>query len=519
MSARFHRPGTDPRQPSDAHCQHTAVDVPPEVEPADAHFIRGTALASDGKTLEAAQQFQAANRLRPDHPATLVRLGLLLSQLTQQDAALACARRALELQPDDPAITLGLATILYRGGDIVASVPVHRRAVALAPANAIAWTALGDCLLAMGDHEEAIACLRQALALDPDQLAARRSLATCGLLAADPQDIDRLSEMLDRSVLPTNDRITAGFALGQMLDDAGRFDEAFARFAVANALVVEIEAAAGNCFDAAGFEAEIDRLIAQVTPAPLMQTRGWGNPSDLPVFVIGMPRSGSTLVEQIIASHSQAFGLGESTALEHVIGAITQLAPFEPFNVDASAALRVANQHLAHLQSKAAGAGREISRIADKLLDNVFHLHLIAALFPNARIVVCRRDLRDVCLSCYFHRFAEPMLYAYDLAACARRAVAIDRLITHWRAVLPLRMHEVVYETLVARPIDETWRLIDFLGLPREASCLEPHRTRRVVTTSSAWQVRQPINSRSVGRWRHYRRHLGNLLEMLGDDC
>ena len=134
-------------------------------------------------------------------------------------------------------------------------------------------------------------------------------------------------------------------------------------------------------------------------------------------------------------------------------------------------------------------------------------------------MIICRRDLRDVCLSCYFHQFADQNLYTYDLATCARRARAIERLIAHWRAVLPLRMHEVVYESLVARPGKETWRLIDFLGLEREAACHAAHRTERAVTTTGAWQVREPINARSVGRWRLYRRHLSGLLEALGEDA
>ena len=463
------------------------------------HFARGVALAGLGRTLEAARQFQAADLLRPDHTATLANLGLLLSQLDQHGAALACARRAAELQPDDAPAALALATVLYRQGDILAAIPAHRRAVALAPDNPIAWTALGDCLLALGRRDEAIAALRQALALDPDQLAAHRSLATCGRPGTHAPDIARLSALLDRSDLPVDDRITAGFALGQMLDTEGRCDEAFARVAAANALVVARQAAAGHRFDPAAFDAAIDRVIAQVTPDFLARAAAWGNPSELPVFIVGMPRSGSTLVEQIAASHSQVFGAGESKALGRAIEAMARtFAPLAPTDWDAAAARGLAERHLADLAALAGGADSGITRVVDKLLDNVFHLGLIAALFPNARVIVCRRDPRDVCLSCYFHHFAEQNLYTYDLVACARRARAIERLIAHWRAVLGLRMHEVVYESLVARPGEEIWRLIDFLGLEREAAAW-----RR--TGPSAWRP-PPAPGRSAsrsarGRW------------------
>jgi hypothetical protein len=421
------------------------------------------------------------------------------------------------LRPDDGPAALALATVLYRHGNILAAIPAHRQAVALAPDNPIAWTALGDCLVALGHYDEAIAGFRQALALDPEQLAARRSLAACGPAGPQAPDIDRLSELLGRKDLPIDDRITAGFALGQMLDAAGRFDEAFACFAAANALVLATQAEAGHRFDAAAFDAAIDRLIARVTPDFLARASAWGNPSELPVFIVGMPRSGSTLVEQIAASHSQVFGAGESKALGHAIAAMAQaFAPLAPIDWDAATARGLADRHLAGLAALASDGSHGITRVLDKMLDNVFHLGLIAVLFPNARVIICRRDTRDVCLSCYFHHFSDQNLFTYDLVACARRARAVERLIAHWRAVLPLRMHEVAYESLVARPTEEIWRLIDFLGLDREAACLEAHRTERVVTTTSAWQVRQPINAQSVGRWRLYRRHLSKLLEALG---
>ncbi len=511
------------KQGTDAPPENSASPADPPRPASDAgaaaeHFAHGVALAGRGRLLDAARHFQQADGLRPDHPETLTNLGLLLSQLGQHDAALACISRAIALRPSDASAALALAVALYRRGDVLAAIPAHRQAVALAPGNPIAWTALGDCLLAGGQTDEAITSFRKALALDPDQLAARRSLAACGLPDAQAHDVERLAARLDGADLPAEDRITAGFALGQILDTEDRFDDAFARFAAANTLVRESHAAAGHRFNPAAFDAAIDHLIAQVTPEFLARAEAWGNPSTLPVFIIGMPRSGSTLVEQIAASHSQVFGAGESKALGHAIGALSHAsAPRQPIDWDATAARSLADGHVTTLASLAGGATSGVTRVVDKMLDNVFHLGLIAALFPNARVIICRRDPRDVCLSCYFHHFADQNLYTYDLVDCARRLRTIDRLIARWRAVLPLPMHEVVYETLVAHPTEEIWRLIDFLGLEREAACLEAHRTERVAATTSAWQVRQPINPRSVGRWRSYRRHLSQMLEVLGD--
>jgi hypothetical protein len=149
--------------------------------------------------------------------------------------------------------------------------------------------------------------------------------------------------------------------------------------------------------------------------------------------------------------------------------------------------------------------------------DNVAHLGLIAVLFPGARVIFCTRDPRDISLSCYFQLFSEGLqTFSYDLGDCGRRCLEVERLVAHWWRVLPLRMHEVRYEKLVADLEGESRKLIDFLGLDWEPACLEFHRTERMVATVSHWQVRQPIYDRSVGRWRHYRRHLGPLFEVLG---
>ncbi len=160
--------------------------------------------------------------------------------------------------------------------------------------------------------------------------------------------------------------------------------------------------------------------------------------------------------------------------------------------------------------------GGSAARVTDKMPGNVLQLGLIAVLFPAARVILCRRDPRDTCLSCYFQWFpSRGLLYTYDLADCSRQYLETERLIAHWRAVLPLRMLEIQYEELVADQEGQSRRLIEFLGLPWDPACLRFHQTRRTVATASVWQVRQPIYTRSVGRWRHYQRHLGPLLDVV----
>jgi hypothetical protein len=249
------------------------------------------------------------------------------------------------------------------------------------------------------------------------------------------------------------------------------------------------------------------------TPQFFAERQSWGERSDLPVFIVGMPRSGTTLVEQIAASHRAVFGAGELPDIGRLAASLAQgkdLAAAEGWTADAITAM--AKAHLDHLRA----LGGDRRRVIDKMPGNVFHLGLIALMFPQARVIFCRRDPRDNCLSCYFQHFSKHhLLYTYDLADCGHQYLATDHLTSHWLKALPLRMLEVSYEELVADQEGQSRRLIDFLGLPWDPTCLEYYRTERTVVTASVWQVRQPIYTRSVARWRHYEQHLGPLLDVL----
>ncbi|HEY0185202.1 MAG TPA: sulfotransferase, partial [Rhodopila sp.] len=226
----------------------------------------------------------------------------------------------------------------------------------------------------------------------------------------------------------------------------------------------------------------------------------------------GMPRSGTTLVEQIAASHPRIFGAGERKDVLHILDRLTSGDHDRPPTLwNPAEVRREASAHIARLQAM----DRNAWRVIDKLPDNIQVLGHIAILFPRARIVLCRRDLRDVCLSCHTQRFSEGIAWSHDLAECAARAREIERLVQHWRTVVALRVLDVQYETLIGDPEGQSRRLIDFLGVPWDPACLDFQRTERAVLTASRWQVRQPLYSSSIGRWRKYQRHLGPLLEGL----
>jgi tetratricopeptide (TPR) repeat protein len=460
--------------------------------------------------------------LEPESAVRHANLGNILADLKRHDEAEACYRRAIELDPNFGLAHYALATRLRLAGHMEAAVESYRKAVSLTPTQPLMWNDLGRTLRALGRFEEATAAFREALAADPDFSDAYRNLATCQQLVADERTIARLAALAARHDLSIDERVAAGFALGKVLDDAGRFDEAFTAYERTNRLYGSSRSAVGECFDASRLHSEVDEAIDRFTPAFFASVADWGSPSELPVFILGMPRSGTSLVEQIAASHSQVFGGGElrdvgdlAATLEPVFDRIWIGRNAQPRSCTGEArhaVRRLAYKHIERLR----GLSRHALRVIDKMPDNVFKLHAIATLFPGARVIFCRRDPRDVCLSCYFQKFAAGQLvFSYDLVDCATRYLETHRLAEHWRQVMPLRMLDVQYETLVADLENESRRIVAFLGLEWEPACLDFHRTNRTVATASAWQVRQPLFGRAVGRWRNYEHHLAPLLDTL----
>jgi tetratricopeptide (TPR) repeat protein len=488
-----------------ASCQRAIALDPGSVE---AHTNLGKALHGL-RQLEAAEaSFRQAAQLNPGAADLHADLGGVLFELRRFAAAAASYRRAIELDPRLVSAHCGLATSLRLAGDVDAAIASLHDALTLSPDEAPLWNELGIALGAQGRFDEAVKAFHQARAIDPDLALTYYHLSTCQQLAADDPEMVRITARAARTDLPIVERVAAGFAVAKALDDADRYDEAFAVYDQANRLYREVRAAAGDRFDAADLAREINRSIAEFTSAFFAAVHGWGNPSELPVFIVGMPRSGTSLVEQIAASHSRVFGGGE---LKNVSEAAAKLGPVDATWTQATVR-RVADAHLETLRGLGGGA----ERVIDKLPDNIFTLGVIATLYPGARIIFCRRDPHDIGLSCFFQKFSAGLLtFSYDLADCGRRIRETERIAAHWHHVLPLRYLDVQYESLVADLESESRRLIEFLGLAWEPACLDFHRTQRTVQTASAWQVRQPLYNRSVGRWRHYERHLGPLLNEL----
>ena len=479
---------------------------------ADLHASIGFAAQTLKNHDLAASAWREVTRLQPCRTDALVNLGTALTEINQFDEAVSVLRHARDRAPDDVFALAALARVHHRRFEGAELVAVCRAILAIDPGRLDILALLSNGQIWLGQFEEIEATREAVLAADPANRSFARQLGAVIPVVLDQTELAHCRTQLDDKGLPLEERVSAGFALAKALENNSHYDAAFDVFRTTNALAHAADSAANRGFNLADLKVYVGNIMSRYTPPLFDAFRPLGNPSDLPVFVVGMPRSGTSLVEQIAASHPRVFGAGERKEMMELITRLNRDRGFVwPTQWDLDQFRHEAADHVARLRALAGNA----DRVIDKLPDNIQMLGHIRVLFPNARIVICRRDLRDVCLSCFTTRFGDHIAWSNDLEECASRAVEIERLTEHWRSVLPGPVLEINYENLVGNIDAESRRLIDFLGLDWDPACLEFHKTDRPVTTASAWQVRQPLYDSSVGRWRNYQAHLGPMLKVL----
>ncbi len=479
---------------------------------ADVYAGIGFAAQNCGDQPAAADAWQKVLDLRPDSVEALVNLGAAFSQMERLDEAVDLRRRAVAIAPDDVIALGALAETLHRRGDAAECIDVSREVLARDPARPDILMILAASLRWLGRFDEAAEACENTLALSPNDDAARHLLAALRPESIDVTSVTRFMEQMDDTSLSVGVRASHGFAVARALDREGDYGGAFRAYRASNALYEAAAKATGNGFNPDEYIAYVDWVCTAFTPATFSDTRHLGNPSELPVFIVGMPRSGTTLVEQIAASHPSVFGAGERQDFGEMLKRINQIDGQKPVqHLDRHLVRGETERHLTHLR----GLGGDANRVTDKMPDNIKVMGQIRVLYPNARIIVCRRDLRDICLSCITNHFGDNINWAWNMEDCANRALETDRLLNHWRAVVPGPVLEVSYEALVANMEAESRRLISFLGLDWDPACLEYHKTERQVMTASIQQVRRPIYDSSIGRWRRYEAQLGPMLRIL----
>lgn len=517
----------------------------------DALNMLGIIAARGGAHQEAAKHFNEALKANASGPVSaLLYYNLAASQEALQwfDEAIANYQAALQLNPELTAARQARERVLAR------AVPFYQQEITKHPNDPRPHSALGIVYRYQDRLEEAVRCSRTALTLKPGYQPAYYNLAYVGNLYRDRGQFDlaaacyrealkhepkwgevyhhlamtysqecysdemrAMETLVDRPDLLDGQRMFLHFALGKSFEDIEDYDKAFEHYAEGCRLK-----RATYSYD---IENEV-RYFAAVkeifSPELFDRHAGTGHRDPSPVFIVGMPRSGTTLVEQILASHPQVHGAGELTELNNVVQIAAQgRAPFPALaaRLEAAALQKMGAEYVRRLRMHAPDA----ALITDKLPGNFLYIGMIRLLLPEAKIIHCRRDPVDTCLSCFKHHFFTYQgrithRYSYDLAELGRYYRLYEDLMAHWHQVLPGYIHEIEYEALTADPETESRRLVAHCGLPWDDACLMFHSLKRDVRTISSAQVRRPIYRNAVKRWKHYEAHLGPLLDALGTD-
>jgi tetratricopeptide (TPR) repeat protein len=476
----------------------------------------GQAVQEEDKLADAVTWYQKALQLDPQSARIHCHLGSALNEQEKYDEALAVYRRALQLDPQSAEAYHGLGAVLHDQGDYQEALGHYREALRLKPDFAAAHGSLGSALEQLGDLEEALQALRAALRHDPSHAGAYGQMAILLRGKLPEADCTVMQRLLADPHLSSSKRHSLHFGLAHVCDAQGAYEQAAAQLEQANALRRAECQARGQVYDPAEHARFIDELIATFTPAYFERVHGFGSETERPVFIVGLPRSGTTLTEQILASHSQVFGAGELRFARDTFLALPRVLSTDAESLaclgrlDGASAGRIAQDYLQRL----ARLDAEAPRLVDKMPDNYLYLGLLATLFPRARLIHCRRDLRDVAVSCWMTNFKQ-IHWSFDPEHIAARFRDYRRLMEHWRQMLPVPLLEVDYEETVADLEGVARRLVAFCGLEWEPACLAFHQTRRPVRTASVTQVREPIYRRSVARWKHYEKALGELFARL----
>jgi tetratricopeptide (TPR) repeat protein len=501
------------RRPDEAEIAfRDAIALKPES--AELHVNLGVVLTTLGRTQEAVPLYRRAIALEPGLAQAYNNLGTALRTLGAPDEAEAALRRAIALRPDFAKAYNNLGNVLLDLERPDEAVAAYREAIALRPGYSEAYNNLGLALKELGHLPQARRATEQAIRLAPRQAAYFRNLGDLRRFVAGEAHLTAMEELAqDAASLPVQDQINLHFALAKAYEDLGQCENSFRQLLAGNALKRRQIA-----YDEATVLDGLERVAAAFTPELIRARQGAGERSAVPVFIVGMLRSGTTLLEQILASHPQVLGAGELKLLGN---AATRIRPRDggaaefPDVVCEMSAEQInafGADYVAELRRRAPDAARIINKMpSNYILAGLIHLAL-----PNAAIIHAVRDGADTCVSCFSKLFTEEQNHTYDLAELGRYYRGYEALMAHWRRVLPPgRILDVRYEDVVADLEGAARRMVAHCGLPWDPRCLAFHQTERPVRTASAIQVRQPLYAGAVGRWRQYEPLLGPLLAEL----
>jgi tetratricopeptide (TPR) repeat protein len=483
-----------------------AIELNPRL--ADAYINLAAAYTVRHRHADALRVLDALVSSAPAHARALAARALTLKELDRLDEALETAKRAALAAPESPEAHNAIGQVFQARGEFDPALAAYDRAAALpGPAQMDATANRGALFMEFGRKDEAVKALEEAARAFPS--APGILFSQTDLRHFEPGDplIGQMQALLAREGISLADRATLHFGLGKTFLDIGDSEQAFHHYDEGNRLKRSTFA-----YDGDANERWMASIAEAFSPDLLTAKANIGARSELPIFVVGMPRSGTTLVEQILASHPMVHGAGELKRLQTLVDEIEDF-PQSMTNVSAPQLKAAGEAYLVFVKPMAAGRGH----VVDKMPSNFLHAGLVRLILPDARIIHCRRDPVDTCFSCYTKLFAGEQAFAYNQTELGRFHRAYQRLMSHWRSTLPpSHFFEVDYEAMVEDVAREARRMLDFLGLAWDERVLRFHETERPVRTASVNQVRQPIYRTSAGRSRKHAAHLQPLLAALG---
>ena len=458
-----------------------------------------------GRWKDAEALLRRAIELAPAWTEAKANLAMVLGRSGRPAEALAILDDVMAADPAGVGNWNLKAATLGRLGDFEEAIKLYESVLERAPEQPRVWMSYGHMLKTVGRQSDGIAAYRRALAIDPGLGEAWFSLANLKTLRFEAAEVAAMEAELARIDLDPGDRFHVEFALGKAMHDEQRVDEAFAHYSAGNAIRRQY-----HPYDHADIARSVERSIAVFTPELLARPGGCAAPD--PIFIVGMPRAGSTLVEQILSSHSQVEGTSELPDLPVIARASRRY----PASVTAMTEAELGAAGAEYLKRTAVQRRADRPYFVDKLPNNWLFVPFIHLILPNARIIDARRHPMACCLSNFRQHFARGQDFSYDLADLGHYYADYVRLMAHVDAVLPGKVHRVIYERMVDDTEGEVRALLDHVGLEFEPGCLEFHKTERAVRTASSEQVRQPIYRDSTDQWHAYEEHLGPLVDALG---
>ena len=508
LAAEHHKAGR--LQEAEKLCRQVLQKNPGHV---DALRLLGLIAAAAGDMEDAEHLLRQSLEYAPDHVSAMFELGQVLREMDRPEDAIEVYRELLAQQPDNPKAHYRLAGVLAPAAMTAEAAAAYRRCLELAPQHAGAWLGLGHMLKTLGDQDDGIAAYQRCLELEPDFGEAYYSLANLKTYRFEDAEIEEMKRRVDGEAVSDTSQVNFLFALAKSYEDREDYEQAWRYYEQGNAKQRMLVS-----YDPVQTETTNDDLVAFFSEEFFERTTGMGNPDPAPIFVLGLPRSGSTLVEQIIASHSQVEGTSELAYIGRLTRSLNRnradgmkypevLAELEARHFD-----RLGQDYL---DMAARYRVEGTPRFIDKMPNNFPSVGFIHSILPNAKIIDARRHPMDACLGNLKQLYAKGQTFSYDQCDIGEYYLQYQRMMEHWDNVLPGRVLRVQYEDTVANLESQVRRILDYLELPWEDSCLHYHATDRAVRTASSEQVRQPIYTSGVGFWRNYEPWLEELQDIL----